>query len=163
MKKIKMLLSLFLRPATIAPLPLGLTADKTAMYGLLGFQQNANTYSQTMTSTSSAGTAVAISAAALIGGVAQINTGASGGFTIDTPTGGAIVAALGATIPLDGTFQKIIRIVNNNVGQTGTLTGGSGVTVVGTATIATDTKREFLMRVMNSATITLTNIGSLSL
>lgn len=153
----------FLRPAIVFPLPLGITADKIANRGLEGLMQNVNKYAITMSSVASAGTAITLTAPQMVNGVIQVNTGASGGFTITTPTASGIVAELGATIPLDGTFQKQIDIVNNNAGQTGTLTAGTGVTLVGTATIATDTKRSFLMRVMNSAAVSFTNIGSLSL
>lgn len=153
----------FFRPAVIFPIPLGITPDSQAMGGLFGLMQNVNKSAQTMNSTSSAGTAITLTAAQMNCGLLQINTGASAGFTITTPTASGIIADFGPTIPLDGTFQKNIDIVNNNVGQTGTLTGGSGVTIVGTATIATNTKRSFQMNVLNSTAVSITNIGSLSL
>ncbi|MDO8597639.1 MAG: hypothetical protein Q7R45_13585 [Sulfuricaulis sp.] len=153
----------FLRPAIVFPIPLGITPDKTAMMGLSGLMQNVNKYAKSMTSVASAGTAITLTAAQIVGGLMQVNTGATGGFTITTPTASGIVAELGATIPLNGVFDKQIEIVNNNSGQTGTLTAGTGVTLVGTMTIATDTKRSFGMRVLNSAAISITNIGSLSL
>ncbi len=153
----------FLRPAIVFPLPLGITADKTANLGLPGLMQNVNKYAQSMASAATSGTAVTLTAAQIVGGLVQLNTGASGGFTITTPTASGIIAELGATIPLDGTFSKQIDIVNNNVGQTGTLTAGTGVTLVGTMSIATDTKRSFVLRALNSAAVSITNIGSLSL
>ncbi len=153
----------FLRPAIVFPIPLGITPDKTGANGLFGLMQNMNKYAITPSSVASAGTAITLTAAQLVGGAVQVNTGASGGFTITTPTASGIVAELGDTVPLDGTFSKQIDIVNNNAGQTGTLTAGTGVPLVGTLTIATDTKRSFIMRTMSSAAVTITNIGSLSL
>ena len=153
----------FLRPAIVFPIPLGLTPDKTANLGLIGLMQNVNKYAQTMSSVASAGTAITLTAPQMVNGLVQVNTGATGAFTITTPTASGIVAELGQTVPLDGTFSKQIDIVNNNVGQTGTLTAGTGVTLVGTLTIATDTKRSFVMRALNSAAVSITNIGSLSL
>jgi len=163
MKNILAFIPSFVRPAIVFPIPLGLTPDKTANLGLPGLMQNVNKYAQTMSSTATGASSVTLSAANIVGGVAQLNAGATGAFTIDTPTASAITAELGDTVPMGGRFQKIIHFVNNNVGQTGTLTGAAGVTVVGTATIATDTKRSFVMRVMNSAAVSFTNIGSLSL
>ena len=111
----------FLRPAIVFPLPLGITPDTTANLGLFGLMQNTNKYAITPSSVASSGTAITLSAARIVGGLVQVNTGASGGFTITTPTASGIVAEFGATIPLDGTFSKQIDIVNNNAGQTGTL------------------------------------------
>lgn len=156
------------RPAVIFPIPAGLAGDKTGMWGLVGLMQNVNNYGQTMQSAATSGTNITLIGSQMLCGHMQVNTGASGGFTITTPSAGDLVAALGGpgpggTIPLDGTFQKVLNFVNNNVGQTGTMTGGSGVTVVGTATIATDTKRSFVLRILGSSTASLTNVGSLSL
>ena len=153
----------FFRPGIINPIPSGIIADDTAMGGLYGLWQAANKYSSSMTSATTAGTDITLTAAQLNAGVLQLNVGASGGFTITTPSGNAINADLGSVVNNDGSFSKQIDIVNNNVGQTGTLTGGSGVTVVGTASIATNTKRSFILRSLNTASISITNIGSLSL
>lgn len=153
----------FFRPAVVFPVPLGITPDKTAMWGMFGLMQNVNKCSQSMTSAATSGTDITLTGAQLATGLTQLNTGASGAFTITTPTASGIVAEFGDTVPLDGTFSKQIDIVNNNVGQTGTLTAGTGVTVVGTATIATNTKRSFVLRLLNSAAVSITNIGSLSL
>lgn len=163
MKKTFPAIFAFLRPATVFPVPSGITPDNTGEWGLFGLMQNVNEYAQSMTSAATSGTNITLTGAQLTAGVTQLNTGASGGFTITTPTASGIIAALGNTVPLDGSFSKQIDIVNNNVGQTGTLTAGAGVTVVGTATIATDTKRSFVLRLLNSAAVSITNIGSLSL
>lgn len=151
----------FLRPAIIKALPPGLVADVADL--LSSAVQNINAYSQQMASYATAGTSMTILAADVVDGIIQLNTGASGGYTANLPTTAAILGALGATVPQDGTFTKIVRIVNNNSGQTATLTAGdTPTTVIGTATIATNTCRDFAMRVMGSA-ITFTNLGSLTL
>lgn len=155
---------LFFRPAIIMPLPSGMQGvDPLGGAGLLpAFMNNANAYAASMGSyaTTSAPT---ISAADLVRGIIQLNTGAGAGYAVTLPTTAQILGALGASVPQDGTFTKIIRIVNNASGQTATLTAGDTPTsVIGTATIATDTARDFAMRVMGSS-IRFTNIGSLTL
>lgn len=156
-----MKLSAFFRPAIILPLPAGLVADKSDL--LSSLVNNANAYANQMASYVTAGTNVNIVAGDVVDGVVQLNSGALGGFTITLPTTAQILGALGPTVPQDGSFTKIVRFVNNSVGQTGTLTAGDTPTsVVGTATIATATCRDFAMRVLASS-ITFTNIGSLTL
>lgn len=156
-----MKLSAFFRPAIILALPAGLVADKSDL--LSSLVNNANAYANQMASYVTAGTNVNIVAGDVVDGVVQLNSGASGGFTITLPTTAQILGALGPTVPQDGSFTKIVRFVNNSVGQTGTLTAGDTPTsVVGTATIATATCRDFAMRVLASS-ITFTNIGSLTL
>ena len=77
------------------------------------------------------------------------------------PSTAALIAAAGPTIPTDGTFSKICRFLNDNVGQTGTLTAGdASTTITGTATIATDTRRDFIMTITSPTAITFQNIGS---
>lgn len=155
----------FFRPAIIMAVPSGQQGvDPLGGAGLVpAFMNNANAYAQQMASYATAGTNVAIVAGDVVDGIVQVNTGASGGFTITLPTTAQILGALGASVPQDGTFTKIVRIVNNSVGQTGTLTAGdTPTTVIGTATIATATCRDFAMRVLASS-ISFTNIGSLTL
>jgi len=154
----------FFRPAIIMPLPRGMQGvDSLGGAGLLqAFMANANAHAAAMASyaTTSAPT---ISAADLLSGIIQLNTGASGGFAVTLPTTQQILGALGPSVPQDGSFTKIVTIVNNSVGQTATLTAGdTPTTIIGTATIATAVSRLYAMRVMASA-ITFTNIGALTL
>jgi len=61
--------------------------------------------------------------------IVKLNTGASGGFTslcIDCRNHWA----LGNTDLVDGTFAMLLRIENNNVGQTATVTAGDGSTTL---------------------------------
>lgn len=160
------LISAFLRPANIFNIPPGQQGvDAVGANGLIGLMANLNAYAQDMASYATSGTtAVAITANDIASNpIIQLNSGASGGYNATLPTTAAIMAALGPSVPQDGTFTKIIRIVNNNSGQTATLTAGdSPTTVVGTATVATNTCRDFAMRVMGSALV-FTNLGGWNL
>lgn len=154
----------WLFPGVIQALPPGMTADKSADFGYVGFWANANAFSENLATIVTAGTNSAITAAQVLLGALRLTAGASGGFTITLPTTAAIIAALGPAIPTDGSFSKRITIVNDNVGQTGTVTAGdASTTITGTATIATNTVREYLMTVTGVATLTLQNIGSKTL
>lgn len=142
----------------------GLVADSQANWGLHALQSNVNNYSETYATVASTGTSMTLTATQALCGALFITSGASGGFTINLPTTAALIAALGATIPTDGSYSEPMWITNSNVGQTGTLTAGdASTTVSGTATIATNTTRKFLLNVTAPTTITITNQGSLSL
>lgn len=150
--------------AVIFPVPSGITADKSSYGGLYGFMQNANLLADGVTAITTAGTNTTLTGAQLLVGVTKLNAGASGGFTITLPTTAAIIAAMGNTIATDGTFSVLISIENNAVGQTGTVTAGDGsTTLTGTMTIATNTRRLFILTVASATTITLENVGSMGL
>lgn len=90
--------------------------------------------------------------------------GAQGaGFNIQLPTAAAILAALSAAVPLDGTFSVRLRITNVDTTQTGTVLTGAGITLSGTMTIATATVREFDLVITSPTTITITNAGTSAL
>lgn len=152
-----------LRPSIIFPVPAGMTPDKTGALGLIGFMSNANANALSLTSTATAGTDLTLTASAIVtGGVIRMNTGASGAFTITLPATARMLSLLGPSVPTDGSFQMPVVFMNNGVAQTGTVTAAdAGTNVIGTATIATDTTRQFMLRVINS-TISFTNIGSLT-
>lgn len=152
-----------MRAPIIFGIPAGQTPDKTGADGLIGFMAATNSYAASMASYTTAAS-VSISGDDIRKGVIQLNAGAGGAFVIQLPSSEAILTALrGNVIPLDGTFSKPIIFVNNSVGQTGTVTAGDGNTaVVGTATVATATSRLMMLRVLGS-TVTVTNVGSLTL
>ena len=167
MKLTKILNSVFsfLQPANVFNVPGGIVAESTGALGLIGMMQNLNNYAQDMASYATSGTtAVLISATDIATNpIIQLNTGASGGYVAQLPTTAQILGALTGTVPQDGTFSKIIRIVNNTSGQTATLTAGDTPTsIIGTATIANNVCRDYVMRVLASS-ITFSNIGSLTL
>lgn len=144
--------------------PPDLNADTTAMFGLIGGVANLNQVDGNgfVTITSSA-TAVTLTAAGLVAGVLQ-RTGSPGGGVADTtPTAAQIISALPESAMTDGTYQFKVRILNNNLGQTITLTAGSGVTVTGTATIATNAWRDFMITIDSPSAVSITNLGGGSL
>jgi len=159
----KLPLKEFFRQKIIAAVPAGLTADRTAALGLMGLMQNANNYSQEMASYATASAGVTILPANLVDGIIQLNAGAGAGYAVTLPTTSQILGALTGTVPQDGSFTKIVRIVNNGSGQTATLTAGDAPTsIIGTATIANNACRDYAMRVLASA-ITFSNLGALTL
>jgi hypothetical protein len=162
----------FFRPAAagtavgLVP-PSGLTPDGSALYGLLGAVQNLEQATGNgFTSVADSTQTVTATAAAVARGILN-RTGAPGGaVTETTPTATLIIQALqalGCVVPFDGSYQFRFRYINNSLGQTTTWTAGSGVTVTGTATIATNAWRDFLVTVDSSSAVTFTNIGGGSL
>jgi hypothetical protein len=163
-----MKLSRFLRRPILAYMPPGMTADSSAAFGLIALLANANAYCGHLTSDATSGTNYAVPANTCRRRVLYLTSGAGGGFTITLPTTAAIISALnnegGNTIPTDGTYGQLFSIVNVNIGQTGTLTAGdASTTITGTATIATNTRRDFFLMVTAATTVTYYNIGSATL
>lgn len=152
-------------PRIIVTPPAGLVADKSSMWGLNALLANINQYAlMPRPAIATSGTAVALTGPQFTGGVVLLTAGASGAFTINLPSTAQIIAALGASIPTDGTYGEPIFVQNNGIGQTGTLTvGDASTTTSGTMTIATNTTRVFLMTVTSPSTISITNVGSLTL
>lgn len=152
-------------PRIIVATPRGMVADKSSMWGLNALLQNINQYAlMPQAPIVTSGTAVALTGPQLTAGVISLSAGASGAFTINLSSTANILAALGASIPTDGTYGEPVFIQNNGVGQTGTVTvGDASTTLTGNMTIATNTTRVFLLTVLSPTTISLTNIGSLTL
>ena len=85
-----------------------------------------------------------------------------GGFNDTTPSASQIVAAiLGNRDYVDNSLNSPVSIPSgltfrfrylNTTGQTATLVAGTGVTITGTATIATVTGREYLVTIVNGST-----------
>lgn len=150
---------------TVVKVPFGIVPDNQGMWGLWGAMQNVDqalvvTYTTVASSTS---TAVTATAAAVVGGILNRTGSPGSGITETTPTAAQIIAALPNTIAFDGTYQYKFRYINNAMGQTTTWTAGSGVTVTGTATIATNAWRDFLVTVDSPTAVTFTNLGGGSL
>jgi hypothetical protein len=154
----------FLRPQAIFPMPAGIVADGVAEWGQFGFLQNANTYASALASTTTGASNVNITAAQVQQGVIQLNAGASGSFTATLPSTASIMAQLGNTIPMDGSYSKHLYIKNNLTGQPGTLVAGdANTTIVDGAIFGSNVTRCYIMRVLNSSNLTLTNIGQIPL
>jgi hypothetical protein len=151
--------------AVVFKLPSGITADNSAAFGLFGLMQNVNnTVIGPESAITTAGTNSNVTVAQLMTGFIALDAGASGGFTITLPSTASIIAGFGTTAITDGTYAKLVYIKNDNVGQTGTLTAGDGsTTVAGTATIATNTTRLFMLTILTPTTIEFENVGSMAL
>src|SRR4029077_14234910 len=139
----------FLRLGVTFPIPAGMVADESALFGLFGLMQAVNfTLYGPVTQVTTAGTNTLLTGAQFWSSEVDFNAGATGPFTITLPSTASLIAALPPSIPLDGTYSKVIHYKNNNVGQTGTLTAGdAGTTILGTASIATNIVRIFVVTV----------------
>jgi hypothetical protein len=90
-----------------------------------------------------------------------LNTTANGANALTTRTATQLVTDLtnliGFVPPIGYSWDFEIQNTGNN---TVTLTAGSGVTINGTATVATNTNRSFVCTVTGPTTITVQNVGS---
>ena len=152
------------RPGIIFPVPAGVVADKAGMWGLMGLISNVNNYAETFGASISTATAPTLTAAQLLAGFVNLGAGAIAGYNVTLPSTAAIIAALGPTVPTDGTYAEPVHITNNGSGQTATLVAGdASTTITGNNTMATNTTRKFMMTVNSATTITLQNVGTWNL
>ena len=113
-----------------------------------------NLTSATITST----VGVTLTAAQVVGAVIFRTNAPTGAFTDTTDTATNIIAAIpGATVNASWKLRYVNR--DNNVA---TIAGGTGVTINGTATVASNTWRDFLCQITNVGTpaVTMTSMGS---
>jgi hypothetical protein len=151
----------FLRLGTLWSIPPGLVPDKTAMFGLMAGMNNANAYCGHLEVIVSSGTDVPVTATQARRRILRLTSGASGAFTITLPSTVSIINSLGATLLTNNTYGQAFSILNDGIGQTGTLTAGdASTTITGTATIATNTRRDFFVMITAAGTLTYFNIGS---
>ena len=159
----------FLKFPVIFPMPAGMTPDKSAAFGRPGLISNVNNYSEALPAgfgIATSGTNINLTPLQATIGVTRLTSGASGGFTITLPSTASILSFIGAgnAVPTDGSYAEPISIMNDNIGQIGTLTAGdASTTLVGTMTVATNTRRLFLLTVTGNNTIQINNIGSMGL
>lgn len=149
----------------VAVPPAGLVPDNTGIWGLWGAMQNVNEgLDQDLVAVlGAAATAITLTGAQFINTIIDYSGSPGGGVTVTTPTAAQIIAALPNTIPAAG-FNFFWYFINDDSGQTVTISGGSNVTVKGTATIATNTTRQFLVNVnVNAGTVTILNLGTQNL
>ncbi len=85
----------------------------------------------------------------------------AGPVTDTTDTAANLVIDMGVPFSiLNNSIGSAIRFKYiNQTGQTITLAGGTGVAVVGTATVANNAWREFTLNINSATTCTLTNVG----
>lgn len=143
-----------------------LTVDNTAAFGLMGKTHNlsrANNKDVIGAAIGSSTTPV-LTAVQFIAFLWDLSGTPGGAWTLTTPTAAQIIAALPSTIPQDGTFNFLTWCMNDATAQTATVTAGANVTVLGTATVANNTNRLFMVNVNVSAgTVTMLNMGTMSL
>ena len=139
-------------------------ADLQSLFGIVGFLANLSTIQKKLTPLTTSGTNITLTAAQALSGMVTLATGASNDYTITLPSTAALIGALGNTVPLDGSFYMPISFVDGGTSHTGTLThGDTSTTMSGTMTIATATRRDFILNVTGKTTITITNVGSATL
>lgn len=153
----------FLRPQAIFPIPKGIVPDASAMYGMFGLMANVNAYAEQLSSVATTGQNTVLIPAQLLSGVIQLNAGQTGAFNVTLPGTGAIIAALGPTIPLDGSYSERWTFVNNS-GAVANLTAGDGGTaIIGATVIGSSFARTYIAQILGSASISVTNVGQLPL
>lgn len=142
----------------------GIQNDLGANFGYFELHRNAGNYCGTYNAAATSGTNITLTAAQVVTSrVLRLTSGASAGFTITLPSTVALLAALGRTVVVDGSYAQPFIIMNDNIGQTGTLTAGdASTTITGTATIATNVSRMYMLQVTTANTLTFFNIGSMT-
>ena len=139
-----------------------LIADNTAQFGVPGRVRNIAGLVQHSVQAVAIGTSTTptLTADQFVSGVWDVSGSPGGGVTLTTPTAAQIFASLPSTIPQDGSYNIFVECLNDATGQTLTVTGGSGVTVLGTATVANNYCREYVVNINVSAgTVTMINKG----
>lgn len=147
---LKRLRSLFKLPV-VQPFPPGMAVDNAALFGLLAFLNNMNAYAEQFVSVAgTTTTTLVLTAANVLAKNIVMTTGSiTGGFTINLPSTVSIFAAMGPTIPQDGSFWFPLYINNRGTGQTGTLTAGDASTTVNATenTVATNVAGKWMVNV----------------
>lgn len=172
MKLIAALLRAYFRPAAniinfpgnVYKVPGGMVADPYALYGLIGGMANANeALDYDLICVVSSALTLTLTAAQFINSIIDYSGAPGSGVTVTTPTAAQIIAALPPTIPTDG-FNYPLYFMNDGAGQTITVSGGTGVTVIGNNTIATNTLRQFMVNVnVGAGTVSMINLGTQNL
>lgn len=85
----------------------------------------------------------------------------SGGITATSRTAAQLYADIAALLGFNPPAGYSFRFtINNQAGQTVTLAGGTGVTVSGTATVASTDSRTWAVVVNSATSVTITNVSS---
>lgn len=154
--------------ATIFPVPAGYVADAVGANGLFGLMQNIDSIDWDLVALVSSATAITLTGAQFFNNVIDHTGAPAGGVTVTTPSAAQIIAgmqAAGVVTSVLGTGYNFPWFyINDGLGQTVTLAGGTGVTILGNNTMATNTNRHFLVSINVAAgTVTLVNMGTVSL
>lgn len=148
-------------PSKMRSVETGIVADPIALYGLFAFRKNVDDWiSPDLMSIPTSASDVALTAAQFFNNVIDFTNTKGSGIALTTPTLAQILAALPPTVPQTG-FNFTQRVLNDSTGQTVTYTAGANVTLSAkTATIATDTARDFLVNINVAAgTVTIVGLG----
>lgn len=159
-----------LRPAVVFAIPPGQQGvDPTGANGLIGLMHNVNAVTPTLSSVASSGTSITLiaqsadvapSAGNALAGFVLLNPGATGALTVNMPSTSSIMGVLGPSVPTDGSYSEVMHIANNS-GQTATLAAGdSNQALLGSMAVAVGSVRKFMLRVLNSSNLSITNIGT---
>lgn len=107
--------------------------------------------------------------ASALAGATECYVTTSGATALTTDTGANIIAQILSTIQsvavgAQPTVSNILNLaytvyVRNTNGGTLTLTAGSGVTISGTATIATTVERQYLVTITSPTSVTFQDLG----
>lgn len=150
------------RPLGIMPFPPGMTADGAPMFGLLGLMANVNAYAEALATVAGTTTTTLVLTAAnvLAKNIVMTVGNITGAFTINLPSTKSIFAALGPTVPTDGSFWFPLYIANQGTGQTGTLTAGDASTTVSATgnSIATNISAKWMVQVTGPTTLAITRV-----
>lgn len=107
------------------------------------------------------GTATAANLTGGAVGVTLAMTGTlTGGATLTTDTAANIIAAIPLAQRYVGYTYSLTLINESSAADSWTVAGGTGVTITGTATVAQNTWREFLVTIASATTVTLQSIGT---
>ncbi len=114
--------------------------------------------------TNSATAATTLTGAQMTGGFANVALAMTGALAAaadaTTDTAANIIAAVPVSQRYVG-FTYVLRVINESSGAFAwTVVGGTGVTVTGTATVAQNTWREFMVSIATTTTVTLQSIGT---
>lgn len=153
-------------PANLTSPMLGLTPDATAHNGMVGAIANLGAMLSMEVVALAIGSLTTVTMTSWItgGGIVDISGSPGGGVTLTIPTGAQMAASMPATAPKDGTLTFMVMAINDGTGQTITITTATGVTLLGTMTIANNTTRTFFVAVnLGAQTYTVMNCGSMSL
>ena len=157
-------LAQWLRPHVIFPNLTGVTPSKAVPVSCFMHNANLTSYSPVTKTGALSGNNQALTAAEVLQGGIFLDVTNGAGFTLTLPSTSSILGLFSNALVTDGSWSREITVVNNNVGQTATLTvGDANTTLTGTMTIATNTTRRFLLTVTGATTISIRNVGSLTL
>jgi hypothetical protein len=149
-------------PSTMKAAADGIVPDTAALYGMFAFRKNVDDYlSNVLTAIpTSASATVTLTPAQFFSNFIDFTSTNNSGIALTTPSVAQILGALPPTVPQNG-FSFFQRVLNDASGQTVTYTAGANVTLSAkTATILTDTARDFLVNINVAAgTVTIVGLG----